>query len=293
MHITRWLLTDRHLQDLNPLIAGEQACPPGHSFGPNVRNYTLLHYVITGRGTFYARNQAFPVGPGQVFLILPGEVTTYQADENDPWQYRWIGFNGSLAHRFSALPPVFALPWELFDGMFPGDVNNAEYLLAGGLFRLYARLFPAEAGASLATTLVGVLAVCNGLGRIITGAVFDAFGRRVTMIGANLITILSAGMTLLAVSVHSLPLCIVGLCLTGMSYGAAPTVCSAFVSAFYGQKHFATNYSIINFTAMAASFIATACNGLLAASGAYVAPFVLLLALACGALALNLCIRRP
>ena len=150
-----------------------------------------------------------------------------------------------------------------------------------------------EASASLATTLVGVLAVCNGLGRIITGAVFDAFGRRVTMIGANLITILSAGMTLLAVSVHSLPLCIVGLCLTGMSYGAAPTVCSAFVSAFYGQKHFATNYSIINFTAMAASFIATACNGLLAASGAYVAPFVLLLTLALGALALNLCIRRP
>lgn len=148
MNITRWLLTDRHLQDLNPLIAGEQACPPGHSFGPNVRNYTLLHYVITGRGTFYARNQAFPVGPGQVFLILPGEVTTYQADENDPWHYRWIGFNGSLAHRFSALPPVFALPWELFDGMFPGDVNNAEYLLAGGLFRLYARLFPAEAGAN-------------------------------------------------------------------------------------------------------------------------------------------------
>ena len=150
-----------------------------------------------------------------------------------------------------------------------------------------------DAGASLATTLVGVLAVCNGLGRIITGAVFDSFGRRLTMIGANLLAILSAGMTLLAVSVHSLPLCIVGLCLTGMSYGAAPTVCSAFVSAFYGQKHFATNYSIINFTAMAASFIATACNGLLAASGAYVAPFVLLLVLACGALVLNLCIRRP
>ena len=120
-----------------------------------------------------------------------------------------------------------------------------------------------EASASLATTLVGVLAVCNGLGRIITGAVFDQFGRRVTMIGANLITILSAGLTLLAVSVHSLPLCIVGLCLTGMSYGATPTVCSAFVSAFYGQKHFATNYSIINFTLMAASFIATACNALL------------------------------
>jgi hypothetical protein len=44
---------------------------------------------------------------------------------------------------------------------------------------------------------------------------------------------------------------------------------------------------------MAASFIATACNALLVASGAYVAPFALLLTLACGALVLNLCIRRP
>ena len=42
---------------------------------------------------------------------------------------------------------------------------------------------------------------------------------------------------------------------------------------------------------LTASFIATACNALLAASGAYVAPFVLLLSLACGALVLNLCIR--
>ena len=41
------------------------------------------------------------------------------------------------------------------------------------------------AKAALATTLVGILAVCNGLGRIITGAVFDSMGRRFTMIAAN------------------------------------------------------------------------------------------------------------
>ena len=41
----------------------------------------------------------------------------------------------------------------------------------------------AEAG--LATTLVGVLSVCNGLGRIATGAVFDKLGRRKTMLLAN------------------------------------------------------------------------------------------------------------
>lgn len=149
------------------------------------------------------------------------------------------------------------------------------------------------AEASLATTLVGVLSVCNGLGRIATGRAFDAFGRRATMIGANIITIFAAGVTLLAVYVSSVPLCIIGLCLTGVSYGSSPTVASAFASAFYGMKHFPTNFSIINFNLMAASFVATACSGLLGASGGYTAPFILLLGLSSVALVLNFSIKRP
>lgn len=149
------------------------------------------------------------------------------------------------------------------------------------------------AGAALATTLVGVLSVCNGLGRIITGAVFDALGRRFTMIAAAALTVLAAGATLLAVSIESLPLCIVGLCLTGLSYGTSPTVSSAFTAAFYGKKHFATNLSISNFNLMAASFIATACSSLQSASGGYAVPFALLLSLAVAALLLNISIKKP
>lgn len=149
------------------------------------------------------------------------------------------------------------------------------------------------AEAALATTLVGVLAMFNGLGRILTGIVFDKMGRRFTMLAANILTIVAAGMTLLAVSIHSLPLCIVGLCLTGMSYGASPTVASAFTSAFYGTKHFASNLGVVNFNLMAASFIATACSTLQQSSGGYTAPFVLLLSLAVAALALNISIKKP
>ena len=149
------------------------------------------------------------------------------------------------------------------------------------------------AEATLATTLVGVLAVCNGLGRIITGAVFDALGRRFTMIGAGVLTVFAAGVTLIAVSLGSLPLCITGLCLTGLSYGTSPTVSSAFTSAFYGQKHFATNLSISNFNLMLASFVATACSSLQLASGSYTTPFILLLSLAAVALVLNISIKRP
>lgn len=149
------------------------------------------------------------------------------------------------------------------------------------------------ATAALATTLVGVLAMFNGLGRIITGIVFDKMGRRFTMLLANILTIVAAGMTLLAVNVHSLPLCILGLCLTGMSYGASPTVASAFTSAFYGTKHFASNLGIVNFNLMAASFIATACSSLQVSTGGYIAPFVLLLSLSGVALILNLSVKKP
>ena len=149
------------------------------------------------------------------------------------------------------------------------------------------------AQADLATTLVGVLAVCNGLGRILTGAVFDACGRRTTMLLANGLSIIAAGVTLLAVTMGSLPLCIAGLCLSGVSYGTCPTMSSAFTSAFYGQKHFASNFGVTNCNLMVAAMIATVCNNLMASSGGYTAPFILLLCLSVAALGLNLSIRKP
>ena len=149
------------------------------------------------------------------------------------------------------------------------------------------------ASAALATTLVGVLSVCNGLGRILTGAVFDAAGRRTTMLAANIVTIAAAGITLAATLMGSLPLCIVGLCLTGLSYGSCPTFTSAFTSAFYGTKYFSTNFSVMNFNLMGASFIATASSALLTSYNSYVAPFVMLLALSVAGLLLYLSIKRP
>lgn len=149
----------------------------------------------------------------------------------------------------------------------------------------------AEAG--LATTLVGVLSVCNGLGRIATGAIFDRLGRRKTMLLANMVAIVAAGVTLLSVLIGSVPLCVAGLCVTGFSYGSCPTISSAFVSAFYGSKHFPMNFSIMNFNLMGASLLATASSMLLTSAGSYVAPFALLLVLSAVALVLNFSVKKP
>ena len=150
-----------------------------------------------------------------------------------------------------------------------------------------------NAAESLAVSLVGVLSVCNGIGRIVTGAVFDAIGRRKTMLFANILTLCTAGITLLAVNAGSLALCIAGLCLTGISYGACPTITAAFTSSFFGMKYFPTNMALMTFTVMGGSLIATLSNKVFELTGGYSATFAMLLALTGVALIVNLFIRKP
>ena len=145
--------------------------------------------------------------------------------------------------------------------------------------------------AGTATTLVGILSVCNGLGRVITGAVFDRFGRRKTMIAANVMTICAAGFTLLSILLNSPALGVLGLCLTGLSYGTCPTISSAFVSEVFGGRYFATNFALMNCNLIFASFIATGASLMNTATGGYAASFVLLLGLSAAALLLNFSIR--
>lgn len=137
------LITNQHFRDLNPILYGNEDCAPGHCYGPAIRSYHLLHYVERGRGVYEVDGVCYPVGAGEAFLILPGKMTVYTADENDPWSYRWIGFNGELASAFDRLPPVFPVEADVFPLCGEGE-NNPEYRLAARLFELYATLFPEQ-----------------------------------------------------------------------------------------------------------------------------------------------------
>lgn len=149
------------------------------------------------------------------------------------------------------------------------------------------------AAAALATTLVGILAVCNGLGRIMSGALFDAFGRRATMLIANAITIAAPAVTLAAVLYNSVPLVITGLCLCGLSYGCAPTIVSAVIRSFYGPKNFSLNFSIANMFLIPTSFVATLAGSFVTKTGSFTSTFIMLLVFSIVALGFNLSIKRP
>jgi OFA family oxalate/formate antiporter-like MFS transporter len=149
------------------------------------------------------------------------------------------------------------------------------------------------ASAGLATTLVGLLSVCNGLGRIFCGLLFDNWSRRKTMLFTSYLSILAPAIILIAILIGSLPLEVLGLCLIGIAYGCSPTISSAFISTFYGMKYFGMNFSIANTILVPASFIATLGSVLLSITKTYVAPFTMLFGLALIGLVLNLRIKCP
>lgn len=149
------------------------------------------------------------------------------------------------------------------------------------------------ASAALASTLAGILSLFNGVGRIVFGLIFDAIGRKKTMLLSNAITIFAPLMVLISLKTNSLSMCIIGLCLTGMGYGSAAMLSSAFTSAFYGLKHFPLNYSIANTILIPSSFSATLASSLFTATGSYVASFYMLLSFAVIALFINMSIEKP
>lgn len=149
------------------------------------------------------------------------------------------------------------------------------------------------ADASFAATLVGVLSLCNGLGRVLCGLSFDQFGRKSTMLLASLITLAAPAMMLAALFSGSLPLAAAALGVTGISFGTAPTIGSAFISTFYGTKHYAINYGISNSKLMISSFAATLASMLLTTTGGYVAPFAMLFCMAAASMGLCFLIRKP
>ena len=101
-------VVDRNYPGLNPVQFGYEDCAPSHFYGPAVRTHWLLHYVVSGYGTFEREGASYQVRTGDIFVIPPKLETYYQADEETPWSYIWIGFTcDSLP---AALEPVLHCP---------------------------------------------------------------------------------------------------------------------------------------------------------------------------------------
>jgi len=83
---------DEGFSDLNPVLFGYEDCEKSHAFGPAVRTYWLIHFVVSGYGNFKIEDREYRVNPGEMFVIPPHIETYYEADSENPWNYIFIGF---------------------------------------------------------------------------------------------------------------------------------------------------------------------------------------------------------
>lgn len=111
---------------------GREKCSSLHQWGPGIRNFYLLHYIVSGKGTYSVDRKTYEIGPGSTFLIYPNTEITYCADLNDPWDYYWVGFSGNDARiiinqtDFTTSNPVIDVDMNTHFESLLMDIYNAK-----------------------------------------------------------------------------------------------------------------------------------------------------------------------
>lgn len=118
-------------------------------------------------------------------------------------------------------------------------------------------------------TIVGLLSIFNGIGRILFGGLYDRLGYRKTMLVGGGLFLLAMVLLIAALTSHSVVILILAYVMTGLAYGSVTPTNSAFVGQFFGRENYPSNFSIVNMNILVASFGSTAAGTVYDATQSY------------------------
>ncbi|HWR24876.1 MAG TPA: MFS transporter [Methanosarcina sp.] len=151
-----------------------------------------------------------------------------------------------------------------------------------------------EATAELAAFGVGLISICNGLGRVTLGATCDRIGLKKTMVIINTTYLTAIVILIAAAMTKSIQLLLIGFAFTGLSYGGVPTMNTVFATSYYGRKYFPQNLGLVNTSLIGAALLGPYVAGTLhTASGSYLSTLYAMAIFAIIAFAVNLIIKDP
>lgn len=87
--------------DLSLYSAGYEDCAPGYHYGPRFRSYSLIHFVVKGKGKLHINEHVFDIAAGDAFIIPEGRVSYYEASDTDPWSYAWVSYLGISSQTYT------------------------------------------------------------------------------------------------------------------------------------------------------------------------------------------------
>lgn len=130
-----------------------------------------------------------------------------------------------------------------------------------------------------AATIGLLVSVFNSGGRLLIGTSMDHLGWKMTMFLANGAIILAGVFMVLGNGIGVFPLVLLGLLMTGISYGGGVTIQASLVRTFYGSKNYPVNFSTCNLTMIPAAFVGPMISAALieAAGGAFGSTFIMVI----------------
>lgn len=147
--------------DINLYTCGIESCVSKHSYGPALRSGYMIHYILKGQGILKVNDKTYHLKENEAFLIEPNVLIYYEADENDPWEYSWIGFNGVKTKEYlnrtnlSATNPIFTFDedkrlWNCMNNIIVSSkiTSNKDLLLISRLYEflyLLCEIYPNNA----------------------------------------------------------------------------------------------------------------------------------------------------
>lgn len=118
------ILNASNYNDLNLCECGREKCIANKQFEYTVKQYHLIHYILSGKGYFEINGQKYALNMGELFYIPPRCSAHYYPDVDTPWSYCWLGFDGAMAPSFiaacglSSQTPVFNDSYGQLRGYF-------------------------------------------------------------------------------------------------------------------------------------------------------------------------------
>lgn len=142
-------------------------------------------------------------------------------------------------------------------------------------------------------TVVGLISIMNGIGRVVFGTIFDKKGFRLTIILDTIVFLIAAAIIMSALKSQSSTVLVIGFIIGGLAYGGIMPVNAAVIRDFFGGTYYSTNFSLITLNLLLASFASTIAGKLYDVTGTYITITLMMIIATVISFVIFLMVRRP
>lgn len=192
----------------------------------------------------------FAITIPRTFVILSiiffvGVVGAAQFYQVPPAGWRPAGWSPPVGQAAAVeIPPRQMLGmWQFYVLWFVYFLGTAVGLTAIGEATPLLQEMAKSTAILSAGAALGVMSICNGVGRLAWGSVSDRFGRKPAVLMMCVVSVLAClGFLRTAGSFSAL---LLGLCLAAFAYGGYLALMPAYTADYFGPKNVGANYGLV------------------------------------------------